>query len=129
MFFKLATFRKKLFSSLGKNPHILTSVRASHLIIQPDQNKASSQHYSTEQKMSSPTIQNLNKSNNTSPKFSSPMDTSSISLTNQEDNGVLNNQAAEKEPEPVRRINLPYIQGISEQLQRTLSHHNIKSTF
>ena len=32
-----------------------------------------------------------------------------------------NNQSAEKEPEPVRRINLPYIQGISEQLQKTLS--------
>ena len=40
-----------------------------------------------------------------------------------------NNQPAEKEPEPVRRINLPYIQGISEQLQRTISQHNIKSTF
>ena len=40
-----------------------------------------------------------------------------------------NNQPAEKEPEPVRRTNLPYIQGISEQLQRTLSQHNIKSTF
>ena len=26
-----------------------------------------------------------------------------------------NNQPAEKEPEPVRRINLPYIQGLSEQ--------------
>ena len=85
--------------------------------------------------MSSPTIQNLNKSNNTSRKSSSPMDTASNSLTKQEDNGVLNNktkinnQPAEKEPEPVRRINLPYIQGISEQLQRTLSQHNIKSTF
>ena len=41
----------------------------------------------------------------------------------------INNQPAEKEPEPVRRINLPYIQGISEQLQQTLSQHNIKSTF
>ena len=40
-----------------------------------------------------------------------------------------NNQPSEKEPEPIRRINLPYIQGISEQLQRTLSQHNIKSTF
>ena len=40
-----------------------------------------------------------------------------------------NNQPAEKEPEPVRRINLLYIQGLSEQLQRTLSQHNIKSTF
>ena len=40
-----------------------------------------------------------------------------------------NNQPAVKEPEPVRRINLPYIQGISEQLQRRLSQHNIKSTF
>ena len=40
-----------------------------------------------------------------------------------------NNKQAEKEPEPVRRINLPYIQGLSEQLQRTLSQHNIKSTF
>ena len=40
-----------------------------------------------------------------------------------------NNQPAEKEPEPVRRINLPYIQGITEQLQRTLSQNNIKSTF
>ena len=40
-----------------------------------------------------------------------------------------NNQPAEKEPEPVRRISLPYIQGISEQLQRTPSQHNIKSTF
>ena len=40
-----------------------------------------------------------------------------------------NNQPAEKEPELVRRINLPYIQGISEQLQRTLSQHNRKSTF
>ena len=40
-----------------------------------------------------------------------------------------NNQPAEKEPEPVRRITLPYIQGISEQLQRILSQHNIKSTF
>ena len=28
-----------------------------------------------------------------------------------------------------RRINLPYIQGLSEQLQGTLSQHNIKSTF
>ena len=40
-----------------------------------------------------------------------------------------NNQPAEKEPEPVRRINLLHIQGISEQLQRTLSQHDIKSTF
>ena len=40
-----------------------------------------------------------------------------------------NNQPAEKEPEPVRRINLPYILCLSEQLQRTLSHHNIKSAF
>ena len=39
-----------------------------------------------------------------------------------------NNQPAEKEPEPIRRINLPYIQGLSEQLQSTLSQHNIKST-
>ena len=69
--------------------------------------------------MSSPTIQNLNKSNNTSRKSSSPMDTASNSLTKPEDNGILNNnQPAEKEPEPVRRINLS-----------TLSQHNIKSTF
>ena len=40
-----------------------------------------------------------------------------------------NNQPAGKEPEPVRRINLPYIQGLGEQLQRALSQHNIKSTF
>ena len=40
-----------------------------------------------------------------------------------------NNQPAEKESEPVRRINLPYIQSLSEQYQRTLSQHNIKSTF
>ena len=40
-----------------------------------------------------------------------------------------NNQPAEKEPDPVRRINLPYMQGLREQLQRTLSQHNIKSTF
>ena len=40
-----------------------------------------------------------------------------------------NNQPVEKEPEPARRINLPYIQSISEQLRRTLSQHNTKSTF
>ena len=40
-----------------------------------------------------------------------------------------NNQPAEKEPEPVRIINLPYFQGLCEQPQRTLSQHNIKSTF
>ena len=43
-------------------------------------------------KMSSPTIQNLNKSNNTSQKSSSPMDTASNSLTKPEDNGILNNK-------------------------------------
>ena len=63
------------------------------------------------------------------------MDTASNSLTKPEDNGILNNKfkknnrPAKKQPEPVRRINLPYIQGLSEQLQRTLSQHNIKSTF
>ena len=58
------------------------------------------------------------------------MDTASNSLTKPEDNGIINNnQPAEKEPKPVRRINLLYIQGISEQLQRTLSQHNITSTF
>ena len=58
------------------------------------------------------------------------MDTASNSLTKPEDNGILNNnQPDEIEPEPVRRINLPYIQGPSEQLQKTLSQHNIKSTF
>ena len=85
--------------------------------------------------MSSPTIQNLNKSNNTSRKSLSPMNTASNSLTKAEDNGILNNKRKtttnqlKKNPEPVRRINLPYIQGISEQLQRTLSQHNVKSTF
>ena len=79
-------------SKSTKNPHILTSIGASHLIIQPDQNKASSQHYLTEQKMSSPTIQNLNKSNNTSRKSSSSMDTASNSLTKPEDNSILNNK-------------------------------------
>ena len=64
----------------------------SYLFIQPDQKKASSQHYSTEQKMSSPTIQNVKKSNNTSRKSSSPMDTASNSLTKPEDNGILNNK-------------------------------------
>ena len=63
------------------------------------------------------------------------MDTASNSLKKPEDNGILNNknknnnQPAEKEPELVRRINLPYIQGLSEQLRRTLSQYNIKSTF
>ena len=63
------------------------------------------------------------------------MDTASNSLTKPEENGLFkqqnknNNQPAVKEPEPVRRINLHYIQGISEQLQRTLSQHNIKETF
>ena len=75
-----------------ENPHILTSIWTSHLIIQPDQNKASSQHYLTKQKKSSPTIQNLNKSSNTSRKSSSPMDTASNSLTKPEDNGILNNK-------------------------------------
>ena len=42
--------------------------------------------------MSSPTTQNLNKSNNTSRKSSSPMDTASNSLTKPEDNGILNNK-------------------------------------
>ena len=54
--------------------------------------------------MSSPTIHNLNKSHNTLRKSSSPMDTTSNSLIKPEDNG-------------------------SELLQRTLSLHNIKSTF
>ena len=40
-----------------------------------------------------------------------------------------NNKPAKNEPELVKGINLPCIQGISEQLQRTLSQHNIKSTF
>ena len=79
-------------SKSTENPHILTSIWASHLIIQPDQNKASSQHYLTEQKTSSPTIQNLSKSNNTSQKSSSPMDTASNSLKKPEDKGILNNK-------------------------------------
>ena len=40
-----------------------------------------------------------------------------------------NNQPVEKEPEPVKRINLPYIQSISEQFERTLPQHNKKITF
>ena len=78
-------------SKSTENPHIQTSISVSHRIIQPDQNKASSQHYSTGQKMSS-TIQNLKKSNNTSRKSSSPMDTASNSLTRPEDKGILNNE-------------------------------------
>ena len=80
-------------------------------------------------------IQNLNKSNNTSRKSSSPNRYSKqfIDKTRRQwhlkQQNKNNNQPAEKEPEPVRRINLSYFQGLSEQLQGTLSQHNIKSTF
>ena len=35
----------------------------------------------------------------------------------------------EEEPEHTKSINLPYIQGLSEQLKRALNKHNIKATF
>ena len=97
--------------------------------------KASSQHYLTEQKTSSPNntelkqeqqhITKVLQSNGYSKQFIEKA-RRQWHLKQQNKN---NNQPAEKEPEPDRRINLPYIQGLSEQLQRTLSQHNIKSTF
>ena len=35
----------------------------------------------------------------------------------------------EEEPKQTKSINLPYIQGVSEQLKRALNKHNIKATF
>ena len=35
----------------------------------------------------------------------------------------------EEEPKQTKNINLPYIQGVSEQLKRALNKHNIKATF
>ena len=35
----------------------------------------------------------------------------------------------EEEPKQTKSINLPYIQGLSEQLERALNKHNIKATF
>ena len=35
----------------------------------------------------------------------------------------------EEEPEQTKSINLPYIQGLNEQLKRALNKHNIKATF
>ena len=41
----------------------------------------------------------------------------------------LKKSITEEEPKQTRSINLPYIQGISEQLKRALDKHNIKATF
>ena len=38
-------------------------------------------------------------------------------------------ECPEEEPKQTKSINLPYIQGISEQLKRALNKHNIKATF
>ena len=35
----------------------------------------------------------------------------------------------EEEPKETKNINLPYIQGLNEQLKRALNKHNIKATF
>ena len=35
----------------------------------------------------------------------------------------------EEEPKQTKSINLPYIQGLSEQLKRALNKHNLKATF
>ena len=38
-------------------------------------------------------------------------------------------ERTEEEPKQTKSINLPYIQGLSEQLKRALNKHNIKATF